>query len=209
MLKYEDYHLTANAKAHGGYVPGGDSVELGYDKTGHSQGIITTTTTTTTTTEPRYSDSSYPSQTQPHSQQGTYTAYAPPATGEDLKKEVDRAMGYEFGWSSGGTGAGGGRDESVNRSGSVVVGSGKVAHGRVAAAPAVGLHRQQSWVTERGVIVEGGEEEGYEEEEEEGRGQRQGGGKGSGNGPVMGRVVDGPARMGDGRREEDEEALLK
>jgi hypothetical protein len=178
LTKYEDYHLTANAKAQGGYVPGGESHELGhnrasyyahnYPRTDTEQGI----TATTTTALPRYSDTSYPTQTQPQAQSqsyvqpyhksaplpdpGTHPALAPSPSTADLKRQVDQAMGYEFGWgsrpadihngSSHDSTATATATDPVNRSGSVVLGSGTVPvrHGMVA-RPALGVARQQSW----------------------------------------------------------------
>jgi hypothetical protein len=164
-------------------VPGGESHELGYNRasyyannyprTDSEQGIATTAL-------PRYSDTSYPSQTQPQPQSqsyvqpyhksvtvpdpGTHPALAPSPSTAELKRQVDQAMGYEFGWGSRpadiihgssihNNNNGSSNDSStatatdpVNRSGSVVLGSGTVPvrHGMVA-QPALGVARQQSW----------------------------------------------------------------
>ncbi|KAH6623522.1 hypothetical protein F5144DRAFT_539750, partial [Chaetomium tenue] len=157
LLKYDEYNLTANAQARG-FVPGDEGLELGPNTTrnlglNNASAGQTTGITTTRTTELRYSD--YPSQTQQlqrpgfstttvaastisAASTGTFaTAQATPApspspSGSVLKREVDRAMGAEFGWS---TPPGGGHDAAaVNRAGSVVVGGGRVA---VHSGPAV------------------------------------------------------------------------
>ncbi|KAK4124613.1 hypothetical protein N657DRAFT_680562 [Parathielavia appendiculata] len=229
LLKYEDYHLTANAKAQGGYVPGGgESVELGYNNRASyyahnyprseetQQGIIYSDTSYRSQTQTRpYSESyKYPQvQVQPYPEFTTGTsapeshhhqhpALAPSSSTAELKKQVDQAISYEFGWSSSpgsspnGTATGNNGTtttaaaDHVNRSGSVVLGSGTVPvrHGMVA-RPALGVARQQSWVTERGVIAE-------PDEEEEG-------------GPVLGRGAFGHGHgQGGGRIEEDTEMLL-
>ncbi|KAK3897999.1 hypothetical protein C8A05DRAFT_19340 [Staphylotrichum tortipilum] len=144
LLQYESYHLTANAKAAGGFVTGGgDTLELGHPRQTHG-------VTTTITTGNSYSDdTAYPSQTQstPHSYIQPYNPQPAPS-GEALKKEVDRAIGGEFGWHDGGNGSG----EAVNRSGSVVLGGGKVAVHHPTAATGGEVHRMQSLaaITERG-----------------------------------------------------------
>lgn len=212
LLKYDDYDLTANPQARGG----GDGLELGHHTTtrGFSDSHQTTGITTTRTTELHYSD--YPSQTQ-HLGLGAFpaasttaasttstatfaTAHATPTpspSGSVLKREVDRAIGAEFGWGSPvvppplstptqGQGQGG---SVVNRAGSVVVGGGRVGVPVVVGGgPAAGeLQRQHSWVTERGVVTaDGGEED---------------------DGVVMGGVGLGVSGQG-GRGEEDEHALL-
>ncbi|KAK4042979.1 hypothetical protein C8A01DRAFT_32923 [Parachaetomium inaequale] len=192
QLKYEEYRLTANTKAQ--VYAGDESLELGYHpKHGHRSGGITTTRTT----ELHYSDnstSSYPSQPQTQPSTGSN----PSPSGSVLKKEVDRAMGAEFGWStppphrSHHSDSNHSSDEAVNRSGSVVVASGKVpVHhgGLVVAAPVEGgLQRQQSWVTEQGVVAE-----------EDGEGVMGRGGEAGGHYSGQG---------GSGSGEEDEEALL-
>ncbi|AEO68059.1 uncharacterized protein THITE_2117384 [Thermothielavioides terrestris NRRL 8126] len=206
LLKYEEYHLTANAKGHG-YVTGGprarESVELGYNRAGAVLPVPITSP------EYRYSDSGYPSQT-------TGTLPAIRTSDASLKQEVDRALGHEFGWSSSSSGPGAAASNapagphhqhhqtsnagsSTGRSGSVVVASGTVAHHGLVAAPAPSeLHRQRSWVTERGVIAEGDEEA---DEDEDGNGGEEDGG----DGRVMGRVGGeaGQARV------EDREGLLR
>ncbi|KAL2137129.1 hypothetical protein VTI74DRAFT_8761 [Chaetomium olivicolor] len=200
LLKYEDYHLTANAKAQG-FVPG-DSVELGYN-TSYPRGDSTIK---------RYSDYSsysYPSQTEPApQQQGTVTYIRPyqpsatpsstavttpgsttTATTDDLKAQVDRAIGAEFGWntpnsSSATAHSTGGATATTQRSGSVVVASGTVQAGHATMqAPPQELLRQKSWVTERGVITEE-PDEGHD-------------GDGEDHGRVMGRV-GGDGKGGDG-----------
>ena len=188
LLKYESYSLTANAKAHGGFVPGSgaDYLELGPNKhTTHAQGVITATTVT----EQRYDDvnfddddareegdlgyvsqTGYQHQHQHHSQvQGGGIGPGAGATvlsPQDLKKEVDRAMGVEFGWGSappadttattthqttthdgigytGGHSHGGHAGESgLHHSGSVVLGGGMAAHS--AAASVVEVERRES-----------------------------------------------------------------
>jgi hypothetical protein len=119
LLKYEDYHLTADAKAHS-FVPGGTAAaELGYDKLGHQTSGITTTTTT----ELRYSHRhSYqppapapapapaPSYIRPYPGPTTTSSPHPPPPGpaagteeertKALRNEVDRAISVEFGWST-------------------------------------------------------------------------------------------------------------
>jgi hypothetical protein len=139
LLKYEAYHLTANAKAQG-YVPH-DSVELGYNDQHRSY-------PRTVKTDPRWSKrlSSYSSGSPPPPTEVMEPPSQPATTrGADFKKVVDRAIDQELGYDS----------NAVNRSGSVVVGSGKVSvHHGMMAAPSPELHRQRSWVTERGVIAE-------------------------------------------------------
>ncbi|KAH6615678.1 hypothetical protein B0J18DRAFT_287604 [Chaetomium sp. MPI-SDFR-AT-0129] len=199
VLHYEDYHLTANTRGQV-YAPGEESLEMGYGSyrgttpnkpfDSSSRGMVTEHTT-----ELHFSDSSYPSQT---TQQQPLN---PSHSNSDLKRQVDRAISAEFGWgdnnnpppgenllpgasSSSNVGqqsAHGSRESDINRSGSVVLGGGKVAvhHGGVVAPD---LHRQQSWVTERGVVTDGV----------------------GGDGDLGG----GHGRRGSGSREEDEEALL-
>lgn len=161
-----------------------------------SRGMVTTQAT-----ELHFSDSPYPSQTQQPAD-GNHPLN-PSHSNSDLKRQVDRAISAEFGWgdnnpppaaggteslhpqgssSNGGQSAHGSRESDINRSGSVVLGGGKVAvhHGGVVASPEGTLHRQQSWVTERGVVTDG----------------------------VGGNEGRGAGGRGGGSREEDEEALL-
>ncbi|KAH6847365.1 hypothetical protein B0I37DRAFT_445627 [Chaetomium sp. MPI-CAGE-AT-0009] len=131
LLKYDDYDLTANAQTRG-FVPGNDNLELGYNRYNpHSttRGGQITGITTTRTTELRYSDSAYPSQTQAAFASTTTAATAhhpaptPSPSGSVLKREVDRAIGAEFGWSTPPLPPQ--QDAAaVNRSGSVVLGGG-------------------------------------------------------------------------------------
>ncbi|KAK4242878.1 hypothetical protein C8A03DRAFT_10957 [Achaetomium macrosporum] len=168
LLKYEEYHLTANAKAQG-YVPH-DSVELSYNS---QHKAYPRTVQTDARWSKRWSEysSGYPPQTEiPPSQ---------PASGAEFKKVVDRAIDQELGYDP----------NPVNRSGSVVVASGKVAvHHGMMAVPAPELQRQRSWVTERGVIAEVTEAEAEGEEDE---------------GTVL-----GGGRHSQGGHVEDREALL-
>lgn len=180
LLKYEDYHLTANAKAQGGYIPGGgESHELGYKNRASYYVHSYPRSERENEQDIAYADTSYPCQTQTQTQpySGSYPqvqhysgsavtsppgshhqmqhpALAPSPSTAELKKQVDQAMGYEFGWSSpsphdatsnNGTTTAAPADH-VNRSGSVVLGSGTVPvrHGMVA-RPALGVTRQQSW----------------------------------------------------------------
>ncbi|GAB1317598.1 Transmembrane protein [Madurella fahalii] len=196
LLKYETYHLTANGAPQqlGGRGGHGGGVEL---TLGHKHSISNpvprvSVTAVTTQFYNREYDTAYPSQTMTTRHDPVYQS--PPATATTtttttttaLKTEIDRAIGNEFGWGSRSVSnaSSGAAKAALGRTGSVVLGSGKVpVHHGMTAVPE--LHRAHSWRVEE----EGAEDNGV-------------GGDGGGGGSGPPNVRDGEAG------EEDREALL-
>ncbi|KAK4192247.1 hypothetical protein QBC35DRAFT_244588 [Podospora australis] len=185
LLKYEDYHLTADTKNQfvmsggaNGYFDAGSHEMNATTRPYNPNGPYNYSYARTVESEHRRisaQSTSYPSQTKSLGKDGPATVTVTPALPSPSftdntptpalslsKSEVDRALGSEFGWDTPTPSSLGSEPVVVGRSGSVV-GSGTVQHHSTPALLVPGppeLSRAHSWKTE---IIE---EEGDEEEEE-------------------------------------------